>query len=699
MTKGIVLLICIAFSIGFIQTNDDWTNILKAAFDKAKEKEGVRNEMHTMARQLMLQQFFTEESLRSEGHSGIKQIRIHRTGRRNYYSESHTGGSVCAIHDHSNNIRTVGMGEVVAVLNGVEFRTRHNDYRLYKPHKTSAEYHKTEDIPFPDVPPEVKNKQNINEQIVEMREWFKAWRDQNYKVRDYRKYFKPVLCFMEGAWTTSGKHIDEPFFSDRHFVDAKSWFELQEKFRFTSYTGTKNRLENLPFLPTTVVDVVNGTQPLFAQWNYRILCHPLSVDVPTKQFSLVDDAGARLRLKMPIEKYLHSRAARFTMNTNGEDRATTHTYLDKLMEEIPGKDNYQGSLEDHGIEGKDTVMNLDGKTVKNVAKYHRFYRLKQRDAMGLQLVMRGFSDDFMFAARTTQQKVAGLKVKNPHKCTGWGSTRKCETISQKWSYAIPLEIIYLTPLAKWNPYDLEYKGDSRSNSGKTVYKGPLGPTSRNGGCDPDKSKAYNGTNSRVYYRTPVEFYTGQEVDTDAADTSRRGGACVLDQAGKLRNVMSSGTRIFLPNIPTVGVLRTRYPIMPVHGEGSAIWKEMNAVREILMDQKLHHRLLWDGLINSAAESRWIMSPSQNNKFGSEHVHTLTITRHELSMLKGGREIQKATSMDNNHQHVLKLRWNEYGRYIYYSKCDNQDYWKYCVDEHRRELGPYGNDIGCNKNAI
>ena len=30
--------------------------------------------------------------------------------------------------------------------------------------------------------------------------------------------------------------------------------------------------------------------------------------------------------------------------------------------------------------------------------------------------------------------------------------------SSRWSYAIPLEIIYLTPLYNWNPYDIEYAG-------------------------------------------------------------------------------------------------------------------------------------------------------------------------------------------------------------------------------------------------
>jgi len=41
--------------------------------------------------------------------------------------------------------------------------------------------------------------------------------------------FQPVLCYLEGMWTeadSKGK-IDEPFASDRHSIDASSFFELQ----------------------------------------------------------------------------------------------------------------------------------------------------------------------------------------------------------------------------------------------------------------------------------------------------------------------------------------------------------------------------------------------------------------------------------------------------------------------------------------
>lgn len=62
---------------------------------------------------------------------------------------------IAAIHDHSNYRTTLGMGEVIAVLNGVEFRTRHNDYKLNQPSTKTRGFGRTEPIEFPPVPPEV----------------------------------------------------------------------------------------------------------------------------------------------------------------------------------------------------------------------------------------------------------------------------------------------------------------------------------------------------------------------------------------------------------------------------------------------------------------------------------------------------------------------------------------------------------------
>ena len=142
--------------------------------ESKEESKKVNTRLGALTRQMMLQQLFVEERLRSEGQSGVKQIRNGIGGTKSYHHNSHVGKRIVAIHDHSNNIRTVGMGEFIGVLNGVEFRTRHNDYRLYMPSRNSGEYHKTEDVPFPDVPPEVTSKGSVTEQVKEMVEWFKV---------------------------------------------------------------------------------------------------------------------------------------------------------------------------------------------------------------------------------------------------------------------------------------------------------------------------------------------------------------------------------------------------------------------------------------------------------------------------------------------------------------------------------------------
>ncbi|RUS71252.1 hypothetical protein EGW08_020987, partial [Elysia chlorotica] len=61
-----------------------------------------------LSRQVMLQQFFVEEKIRSDGSSGIKLIRGGSKGLDNYDSNSHTSNYFMAIHDHSNYDRTIG---------------------------------------------------------------------------------------------------------------------------------------------------------------------------------------------------------------------------------------------------------------------------------------------------------------------------------------------------------------------------------------------------------------------------------------------------------------------------------------------------------------------------------------------------------------------------------------------------------------
>ena len=76
------------------------------------------------------------------------------------------------------------MGEFSAVLNGVPFVTGQSDYDLRKPVSQSGEanYHKTVRIDTPPVPPEVQG--SVENQILEMRKYFKAWQDQDVTERE-----------------------------------------------------------------------------------------------------------------------------------------------------------------------------------------------------------------------------------------------------------------------------------------------------------------------------------------------------------------------------------------------------------------------------------------------------------------------------------------------------------------------------------
>lgn len=126
------------------------------------------------------------------------------------------------------------MGEFGAVLNGVPFWTRHNDYKLAQPVQEGGSkfYNKLQDVEQPDVPPSVLAKRTVAEQVEEMRMYFKvhlplvfrlcevlilqAWQEQDTNIRNYKPYFPAALCVLEGAWIKHAANIDEPFASDRY---------------------------------------------------------------------------------------------------------------------------------------------------------------------------------------------------------------------------------------------------------------------------------------------------------------------------------------------------------------------------------------------------------------------------------------------------------------------------------------------------
>ncbi|XP_059157606.1 uncharacterized protein LOC131941984 [Physella acuta] len=460
----------------------------------------LQDQLTTLAKHTMIQQEFVEERIRTDGQSGIKQLRHDTEGSRNYYGSSHLDYSAAGIHDHSDYIRTLGMGEIAAVINGVEFRTRHLDFKLVRPSTTNTSFLAMEDIPYPEVPPEVTSKATVAEQILEMKEWFKAFATQNSTLRNYKNYFKPVMCYMEGMWTKDlTTEITEPFQSNRHRLDASSWDDLMQKVRYMAYTGIKDNFENIAFHPRKIMymDSTTGV-PVYGQWNYRVLCYPIPFDIPTKYLKQREDWAWSYPQDLDASGVLKTRGARFQLNDmeTDEDYSDFNIY-DKIMQVIPGLDNVPAAdvKENYGA----PLYTADGtKSPLRSSYYHRWYNFAKNGAMGTSLTHRGYSDQFLFVAVNSRDKIVPMTIDD---C----KSGVCTKYSTRVSYAIPMEIVYLTPLLKWNPYNIAYN----QNPDITYDPNQDGTTI---------TTAYNGANYETYYRTPVTFFNGPAVQADVADT-------------------------------------------------------------------------------------------------------------------------------------------------------------------------------------
>ncbi|XP_060577653.1 uncharacterized protein LOC132734817 [Ruditapes philippinarum] len=153
-------------------------------------------------------------------------VRNNVNGPKPYYTANYIGNGVAGIHEHASNSRTVGMGELNFVLNGVEFRTRHNDYRLRMPVKNDTTYNKVVDIPYPDVPPQVLAKKTIAEQITEMQEWFKGYCVLLLLFYFFNLYilsckFFPVKCMLFEFRMYNGIAFDSSCIEDKKLYESK----------------------------------------------------------------------------------------------------------------------------------------------------------------------------------------------------------------------------------------------------------------------------------------------------------------------------------------------------------------------------------------------------------------------------------------------------------------------------------------------
>ena len=227
-------------------------------------------------------------------------------------------------------------------------------------------------------------------------------------------------------------------------------------------------------------------------------------------------------------------------------------------------------------------MAMDYKTGQplNAAYYHRVYKYQSPRSYKTNKRQRSFSDSTVYMALNTIPEI--IDSSHEHDCSFADDEVLCNKVAkQKWSYAIPVEIIYLHPLHNYNPYNIDFHGTSDIATAGGRFGGNTDAT------------AYNGSNTKQYFRTPKSFFTGDEVNPDPADTATK-PVHVLNKFGVRKECYASGIRAILPELPGIGSLRTRYPIFPIHGEGNFVMKELHVLKDMLENAYTDSKFYPDG---------------------------------------------------------------------------------------------------------
>lgn len=637
----------------------------------------------------MMQQQY-EVNNRLSGASGVISVRGTQGGSRAYHDSTDASWASISAHDHADYLLTIGMGEISASLNGYgPLISRHNDYRLQQNDAVpGGRLRNLKDITPPPVPPSVLAKATVEEQSAEMREYFRAWRDSDRSHRDYEPYFKPNLCVLEFSWLKADEALTDPFRSDRHELAAKNWDDLRRKNAWLFDSGHKDTAENIGFFGSAVRGITHDGQPIVGNLDYRIFCHPLQDPLPLDQLRLSQHLSSRLSTASPLSssKLYFDRRARFDVNgrrgtyPSWIDGPYNNGKMDDLMAQIPGRDGYTANMSNDvevawsrkvkypTFDSRDRTKRL------NAGFYHRYY-YTSLDATGRSMRRKGFADPTLWAAQTTQPSVL------PSVSPLGDDTVDDSLKEQRWTYAVPLEIVFMTPLLSWNPYDFKMYGTGATGAYCNDFVKADG---RNG--DPyDPAKAYNGTCGGAFFRTPLSFYNPAFNDTtDPADTGVRVTG-VLDRQGTLRRVRESGTKMILPDIGGgVGKVRLRFPVYPTRSEGEDSWKEVKALQTVLLEASSDGSI---GLEDVVANFRGLELELSAATTGASHTHGITLNSADVDDLEAGKSVTAVTSLADGHTHSVTLSRVQSGskwRYIL-EACDSHS--APCGDGHASVVDP------------
>ncbi|MFY0309628.1 phage tail protein [Leisingera sp. D0M16] len=495
---------------------------------------------------------------RGYGQSGIRMGRHYAYGGdAAYHRPSVAAFASFGVHNHPNYPLMCGMPEITAIVNGHEVNTRHIDYKII--HSIGDAYLAVEDAVPPPVPPSVAAQAAPEDQITEMREYLRAFGAKDTGIRDYRPYFDTYLSVLE-VWLENldGDQLVDTFPSFRHQLSNLGHKHMNDDYIALMASGLKPRFENDDFKPTVVRVMRPDGAPQFAVLRYRVSAVRLGNygEYPAHLMtSQVDDPVTRQATGNSDAQMDANRLGRYRVNyAIGDDsiaRRSNPGLLDEIMSKVPGLDGLGAVINedytdtsDSGAEFVQRLMNFKTSDLMNSACYARFYSYEHAGAAGRRNYRFGYNDPFLFRAATTRQEVTSIP--------GMGGGHRI-------SWAIPMELIVASPLASWNPYSIAEGGwpTGNGNSQATAFS--------------------NAHRNGRWYMTPSVLFDGAGAPLDPADTDA--AAWMMCGDGQARLMRGSGVYVHMPEIQGVQTARIRYPIAPVHHEGSFEFGHMEAVRK------------------------------------------------------------------------------------------------------------------------
>ena len=494
---------------------------------------------------------------RGYGQSGVRMGRHYSFGGdAPYHRPSVVNFAAFGVHNHPNYPLMCGMPEITAIVNGHEVNTRHIDYKII--HSIGDAYLAVEDAVPPAVPPSVAAQATPEDQITEMREYLRAFGAKDPSIRDYRPHFDTYLSVLE-VWLEEldGDTLADTFPSFRHQLANAGHKKMNDDYIALLSSGLKSRFENDDFMPTVVRVMRPDGQPQFAVLRYRLSAVRLGTyaEYPIHEMvSQVDDPVTRVRKNTTDADMAANRLGRFRVNHAVGDAGLAERWgpglLDEIMGKVPGLDGFGATIHEEYTD-TDTAYNpfiqrlLEFKTTDrmNSAFYRRFYSYETPGAAGRRDYRFGYNDPYLFRAATTRAQVTALP--------GMGGDHRI-------SWAIPMELVVATPLGSWNPYNVA-EGAWPSGDGNTA------------------GTAYsNAHRNGRWYMTPSALFDGAGAALDPADTDN--AAWMMCGDGQARLMRGSGVYVHMPEMQGIQTARIRYPIAPVHHEGSFEFAHMEAVR-------------------------------------------------------------------------------------------------------------------------